>query len=205
MELRGQGITDTGVLSAIESVPREDFLPESLRDRAYDNIALPIGFDQTISQPLIVAFMTERLQVERRHRVLEIGTGSGYQTAILARFCRRIYTVERHRGMTREAEARFKALRIENVVTRVGDGGKGWPEQAPFDRIIVTAAAPELPRALVEQLRPGGVMLAPVGRDGGDQEIVRIERAADGLKQESLMAVRFVPLVPGMPEYNFGG
>jgi protein-L-isoaspartate(D-aspartate) O-methyltransferase len=205
MELRGQGITDTRVLSALEKLPREDFVHAGMRDRAYDNTALPIGHGQTISQPFIVAFMTERLDLGKRHNVLEIGTGSGYQTAVLARLCRRVYTVERHRELTREAEARFAALKIDNIVTRVGDGSKGWPEQAPFDRIIVTAAAADVPHALAEQLRPGGIMMVPVGSDGGDQEIVRVERTAAGFAQESLLPVRFVPLVPGLPRADSSG
>ena len=205
MELRRQGITETRVLAALENVPRERFVPASLGDRAYDNVALPIGHDQTISQPYIVAYMTERLEVDRRHRVLEIGTGSGYQTAVLAQLCRRIYTVERHRDLTREAEARFAALGLGTVVTRVGDGNKGWPEQAPFDRIIVTAAAAEVPRALAEQLRVGGIMLVPVGRDLDDQEIVRVQRTAAGFGEEAVLPVRFVPLVAGLPRENQGG
>src|SRR6202040_2812840 len=145
MELRALGVTDTRVLGAIERVPREAFLPDTFRDRAYENVALPVGHGQTISQPLVVAHMTEALEVGERHKVLEIGTGSGYQTAVLARLCRRVFTIERHRALLKEAEKRGAELRLHNVTSRFGDGTKGWPEQAPFDRIIVTAAAPELP------------------------------------------------------------
>src|SRR5207237_7608163 len=140
MELRGQGITDQRVLSAIERTPRELFVDEPFSTTAYENIALPIACGQTISQPYIVAYMTEALEVDPRHRVLEIGTGSGYQAAVLAPLCRMVYTVERHRPLLKAAEARFKALSLHNIVVRHGDGSNGWPEQAPFDRILVTAA-----------------------------------------------------------------
>ncbi len=200
MELRHEGINDTRVLSAIERVPRERFVPETFVDRAYDNIALPIGHGQTISQPFVVAYMTEKLDVGERMKVLEIGTGSGYQAAVLAKLCRRLYTIERHRELLREAEKRFAALRLDNIVTRYGDGSRGWPEQAPFDRIIVTAAAPEMPETLIEQLKPGGRMVLPLGHDLFNQRLVRVTRREDGPEIEPLLDVRFVPLVSGAPD-----
>ncbi|MEE8533809.1 MAG: protein-L-isoaspartate(D-aspartate) O-methyltransferase [Alphaproteobacteria bacterium] len=204
MELRREGITSTRVLSALERVPREKFVPASFADQAYENIALPIGHGQTISQPLVVAFMTEKLEVGERMKVLEIGTGSGYQAAVLAPLCRRLYTVERQRALLREAEKRFAELGLNNVVTRYGDGSKGWPEQAPFDRIIVTAAAPDVPPLLLEQLAVGGLMVLPLGFDFFDQEIVRVRRTEEGQETENLMGVRFVPLVPGVADDDEG-
>jgi protein-L-isoaspartate(D-aspartate) O-methyltransferase len=199
MELRSAGITDVLVLSAIERVPRETFLPETFKDRAYENVALPIGHGQTISQPLVVAHMTEALAPGERHKVLEIGTGSGYQAAVLARLCRRVFTLERHRDLLRVAEQRFAALRIHNIVTRHGDGTKGWPEQAPFERILVTAAAAEVPPVLVESLADGGVMVIPIGDVHRDQMLVRLRRSGDEILREELAPVRFVPLVAGLP------
>jgi protein-L-isoaspartate(D-aspartate) O-methyltransferase len=199
-ELRRSGIRDERVLSAIEIVSRPRFVPATFADHAWDNVALPIGLGQTISQPLVVAAMTEALQLTGRETVLEIGTGSGYQTAILARLCRRVFTIERHRELVREAEQRFKALRIGNIVHRFGDGTKGWPEAAPFDRILVTAAAETLPAAVVEQLAPDGILVAPLGSERRDQILVRVRRQADGTTaSEELGGVRFVPLVAGLP------
>lgn len=198
MELRRQGITDTRVLSAIERIPRELFVPQAFQDQAYENIALPIKHGQTVSQPYVVAFMTAALEVGSRHKVLEIGTGSGYQAAVLARLCRRVYTIERYRSLLKEAESRFHALRLHNITTRVGDGSHGWPEQAPFDRIIVTAAAPAVPEALIGQLAADGILVLPVVRDRDSQEIVRIRRTPAGHAEESLLPVRFVPLLPGI-------
>ena len=204
MELRNAGVVDTAVLSAIERTPRECFVMETFRERAYENSALPIGLGQTISQPLVVAMMTAALALNDRHKVLEIGTGSGYQTAILSKLCRRVYTIERHKPLLRQAEAQFEALRIRNVTTRAGDGWKGWPEQAPFDRIIVTAAADELPRALCDQLADGGIMVIPVGRTGGEQQLLRVTRTDNGIETESLGDVRFVPLVRGNGDTDLG-
>ena len=198
MELRREGIFDTRVLSAIERVPREAFVPEALRAQAYANTALPISSGQTISQPYVVAYMTQLLELGERMKVLEIGTGSGYQAAVLARLCRRVYTIERHRPLLREAEARFRALGLHNITTRLGDGSKGWPEQAPFERIIVTAAAAEVPETLRAQLADGGSMVIPVG-DRHAQEIWRVRREADAYTTEQLLQVRFVPLVEGLP------
>ena len=194
MQLRRAGIADTAVLSAIERIPREAFVPESFQDQSYEDMTLPIGRGQTLSAPSVVA-----LRTDRRTKVLEIGTGTGYQAAVLSRLCRRLYTVERHRELLGEAERRFLALRLHNITTRVGDGARGWPEQAPFARIMVTAAAETVPATLVEQLAPGGVMVVPVGRQGGDQALLRLTREADGIREEILDSVRFVPLVMGLP------
>lgn len=198
MELRGLGIADTDVLSAIEKVPRDLFVPTTFRDRAYENIPLPIEQGQTISQPYIVAYMTQALRIGRRMKILEIGTGSGYQAAVLAQLCRRVYTIDRYRTLVQEAERRFAGLGLSNITTRVGDGTKGWPEQAPFDRIMVTAAGATVPEALVDQLGPDGVLVAPVGRVADDQVLVRLRRTAEGVAREELIGVRFVPLVPGV-------
>ncbi len=198
MELRREGIKDTRVLSAIERVPREIFVPDAFRDQAYDNIPLPIGSGQTISQPFIVAFMTEALSVGERMKVLEVGTGSGYQAAVLSHLCRRVYTIERHRPLLKITEDRFKVLRRHNITSRFGDGYKGWPEQAPFERIIVTAAAPDLPNALVSQLAVGGVMVIPVGENALEQDIVRLTRREKDVEVETLRPVRFVPMVEGI-------
>jgi protein-L-isoaspartate(D-aspartate) O-methyltransferase len=204
MHLRRSGITDHKVLGALERVPRELFVPDSFFDQAYEDRALPIGHGQTISQPLVVAYMTQLLEVGDMQKVLEIGTGSGYQACILAKLCRRLYTVERHRPLLEESQKRFDALRLHNVTTRLGDGTKGWPEQAPFDRIIVTAAAggAEPPTALTDQLGVGGIMVVPIGEAWGDQRIVRLRRTETGVDREDLWPVRFVPLVPNMPENN---
>jgi len=197
MELRRQGITDAGVLGAIERVPREAFVPNTFRDQAYENMALPIGNGQTISQPSVVAFMTQELDVGSRMKVLEVGTGSGYQAAVLSKLCRRLYSIERHKELLSEAEERFRELRINNVTAKAGDGTKGWPEQAPFDRIIVTAAASRtVPQQLLDQLSPDGVMIAPMGTSTRDQYLYRFHRGADGEWQtDELWRVRFVPLV----------
>ncbi len=198
MELRRQGVTNRAVLMAIERTPRELFMPEAMRERAYENNALPIGQGQTISQPYIVGFMSQELKLNKRLVVLEIGTGSGYQAAVLARLCRRVYTIERHRSLLQSAEAVFHALGLHTISTRLGDGYKGWPEQAPFQRIIVTAAAPEPPPLLLEQLAVGGFMLIPIGEDRDAQNIVRITRRESGYDTQELLPVRFVPMVPGI-------
>jgi protein-L-isoaspartate(D-aspartate) O-methyltransferase len=200
MELRRSWISDTSVLSAIELTSREAFLPEALHDRAYENVALPIDCGQTISQPLVVGVMTQALRMEERMRVLEVGTGSGYQTAILSRLCRRVYTIERYKRLMAQAEKRFAELGLTNITTRVGDGSKGWPEQAPIARILVTAAAADVPPALADQLDEGGIMIVPVGDEYGNQQVLRITRTADGFDHEELLPVRFVPLVEGEPD-----
>ena len=199
MELRRAGISDQRVLNAIERVPRELFVPPTFADQAYENVALPIGHGQTVSQPLVVAHMTELLELGDRHKVFEIGTGSGYQTAVLAPLCRRVFSIERYRPLLREAERRLAELRLHNVTCRFGDGTKGWPEQAPFDRIIVSAAAPELPAILADSLAPGGVLVAPVGEGLRDQRLLRVRRGNAGFTTEELGAVRFVPLFAGLP------
>ena len=202
MELRRSGIGDARVLGAIERVPRHVFVPPNFADQAYDNNALPISHGQTISQPYVVAFMTEALEVGERMRVLEIGTGSGYQAAVLSHLCRRVYTVERYRSLLREAEVRLAELDLHNVTTRYGDGMEGWPQQAPFERIIVTAAAEEVPKALLDQLGEDGVMVVPVGREGWSQEVLRLRRTQSGFESEELLPVRFVPLVAGLARNN---
>lgn len=202
MSLRAAGIQNTAVLGALERVPREHFIPEAMADQAYEDIAVPIGLGQTISQPFVVAKMTEALEVNDRHKVLEIGTGTGYQACVLSKICRRVYTIERHRPLHEIAEDNFKALHIRNVTTLCGDGMKGWPkihgiDQAPFDRIIVTAAAREKPpSALIEQLVVGGIMIAPVG-EAGSQMLKRYKKEADDTwSVQDIMPVRFVPLLP---------
>ena len=197
MELRQGGVTQTDVLTAMEKTPRELFVPELFRENAYENRPLPIGNDQTISQPLIVGLMTQALAPNKRCKVLEVGTGSGYQTAILARLSRRVYSVERIRNLYMDAVGRFDRLGIGNVTARISDGGLGWPEQAPFDRIIVTAAADSVPQALLEQLGIGGSLVIPVGAEGGTQTLWRIGRTAEGFEEEPLTSVRFVPLLSG--------
>ncbi len=198
LALRSQGVTDPKVLNAIETTPRELFTPDLFKERAWEDSALPIACGQTISQPFIVGLMSQALQLEPRARVLEIGAGSGYQTTILSKLSRLVYTVERYRTLLREAEARFKALGLTNVITRFGDGGEGWPEQAPFDRVMVTAAAPDEPTALLAQLMPSGLLVAPVGR--GPVQILRryVGDGAGGFAVEDLGEVRFVPLLDGV-------
>jgi protein-L-isoaspartate(D-aspartate) O-methyltransferase len=195
--LRSQGVSDAKVLDALERTPRDLFTPELFKERAWEDSALPIACGQTISQPYIVGLMTQALNIEPRSRVLEIGAGSGYQTAVLARLARLVYTVERYRTLLKEAEERFKALGLLNVITRFGDGGEGWPEQAPFDRILVTAAAPEEPKTLLAQLKPSGILVAPVGR-GPVQSLRRYTGEGKGkFRAETLCDVRFVPLLDG--------
>ena len=196
--LRSAGVTDPKVLAAIEGVPRDMFVPRIFEDRAWEDSALPIACGQTISQPYIVGLMTQALGLEKRHRVLEIGTGSGYQTAVLSGLARYVYTVERFKSLLTEAEARLRRLGISNVITRFGDGGVGWPEQAPFDRILVTAAAPEEPRALLQQLKPKGVLVVPLGK-GAVQSLRRYTPDGEGgFRHETLGEVRFVPLLEGV-------
>jgi len=208
-ELRRQGISDERVLRAIAQTPRELFVDEPFSDSAYHNSALPIACGQTISQPFVVAYMTQHLDLGDNMRVLEIGTGSGYQAAILSPLCRRVYTIERHRPLLDQANARFKALKLENVVARHGDGFAGWPEQAPFDRIILSCAVQQVPPQLVEQLKPGGVLIAPVGNvpksdefeglERFSQQLTKIIRTDGGMREEVLIPVVFVPMLPGLP------
>ena len=196
MSLRRSGVTDAAVLGAIERVPRERFVPATFQDRAWEDTALPIGHGQTISQPLIVAMMTAALKLTDRMKILEVGTGSGYQTAVLAQLARRVYTIETIKPLQDEAARILEELRIHNVTMRHGDGSLGWPEQAPFQRIIVTAASGgEVPQTLVDQLGDGGILICPVRRAADDQVMVRIIKRGDALKREELWPVRFVPLV----------
>ncbi|MDH3581455.1 MAG: protein-L-isoaspartate(D-aspartate) O-methyltransferase [Hyphomicrobiales bacterium] len=197
MQLRKRGIADTRVLRAMELVPREMFVDQAFLSQAYDDNALPIDCGQTISQPYVVAHMTEMLSPQPDHKVLEIGTGSGYQAAVLSHLCRRVFTVERYRELQKGAEARFQALEIDNITTIIGDGWLGWPPEAPFDRIIVTAAAPEAPEALIEQLGSGGRMIVPLGPTRETQFLTRIDKHDDGIEATELLPVRFVPLVKG--------
>jgi protein-L-isoaspartate(D-aspartate) O-methyltransferase len=195
LELRHCGIADLRVLNAIERVPREHFVPPVFVHQAWENVALPIDCGQTISQPAVVARMTEALCVDDRMRVLEIGTGSGYQTAVLSHLCRRVYTIERHRELLQQAESRLASLRRRNITARPGDGALGWPEQAPFERILVTAAAIDIPPKLAKQLAVGGIMVVPIGDDSASQSIVRVWRKESGLDIEDLGPVKFVPLI----------
>jgi len=196
--LQRQGVTDLGVLAAIEKTPRDLFTPDLFKDRAWEDSALPITCGQTISQPYIVGLMTQALTLEPRSRVLEIGTGSGYQTAVLSRVSRLVYTVERYRTLMKEAEGRFQTLGLTNVITKFGDGWEGWPEQAPFDRIMVTAAAQDEPKTLLAQLKPNGVLVAPVGK-GPVQSLRRYAGDGQGgFKIEVLCEVRFVPILDGV-------
>lgn len=197
MQLRRRGIRDADVLRAIERIPRELFVDDAFAEHAYQDIALPIDCGQTISQPFVVAFMTEKLDLKPTHKVLEIGTGSGYQAAILSQLCRRVYTVERWRELQKASEARLAKLKITNVTTIIGDGWLGWPPQAPFDRIIVTAAALDAPAALLDQLKDGGRMIIPLGETRDTQSLVQIDKTPDGLVETPLLPVRFVPLVHG--------
>jgi len=185
------------VLRALDEVPREHFVGHEFQDAAYADQALPIACGQTISQPYVVAYMTEQLRVEAPHRVLEIGTGSGYQAAILSRLAREVISVERYRTLAETARKRLAALGYDNVEVRVGDGLAGVPERAPYDRIIVTAAAETVPDALVQQLADGGVMVLPLGPHAGTQQLVKLTKSDSGLAQEMLIGVRFVPLLPG--------
>jgi protein-L-isoaspartate(D-aspartate) O-methyltransferase len=198
LRLRRAGITEQHVLKAIESVPRDLFVTAESRRDAYAERALPIDCGQTISAPVVVGMMTAALDLADRDRVLEVGTGSGYQTAILARLCRRVYTIDRFRTLVAAAESRFRTLRLDNITTLVGDGMEGWPEAAPFDRIIVTAAAESVPEALCDQVKPGGIIVAPVGPHEGVQKLRRLVRTESGFDATDLADVRFVPLIPGV-------
>ncbi len=195
--LRNKGVADH-ILQAMEKVPRDMFVEGHFKSHALDDMALPIDAGQTISQPSIVAKMTEALEVGPRHKVLEIGTGSGYQAAILSQLARRVYSLERHRQLSIKARARVEELKLRNVVITTADGSYGMPDQAPFDRIILTAAAEDPPANLLEQLRMGGIMVLPVGQSDAVQSLIKVEKTPDGLDYTELAEVRFVPLVAGV-------
>ena len=197
LALRRRGITDAAVLRAMDEVPREMFLPEAMREQAYQDHALPIECGQTISQPYVVAYMTELLELEPQHRVLEIGTGSGYQAAVISRISSSVVSVERYRTLAQSARKAFDRIGYTNVEAIVGDGFEGARHYGPFDRIIVTAAAETVPQALVDQLAEGGIMVLPLGPHAGPQHIVRLRKTGEGIMREDLIAVRFVPLLPG--------
>ena len=195
--LRRDGVHDDRVLDVMARVPRENFVEPHFAARAYDNLPLPIACAQTISQPSVVGLMTQELDLTTRSKVLEVGAGSGYQTAILAGLSRRVYALERHEALARQATARLKALGIENVILNHGDGSQGWPIHAPFDRIMVAAAAEDPPRALLDQLRVGGIMILPVGDEGDVQQLIKVVRTEEGYDYKELIPVRFVPLLEG--------
>ena len=200
LTLRRRGISDKAVLRAMDEVPREYFVETGFVSSAYADQALPIACGQTISQPYVVAFMTEQLNVISTHRVLEIGTGSGYQAAILSRLAREVVTIERYRTLADQARERIKALGYDNVEVVAGDGFSGVPERAPFDRIIVTAAAETIPDALMTQLADDGIMILPLGSHEGSQHIIKLTKSQTGTRQENLIPVRFVPMLPGQAQ-----
>jgi protein-L-isoaspartate(D-aspartate) O-methyltransferase len=197
LTLRQRGISDRAVLRAMDEIPRAEFVNSDFAGRAYADQALPIDCGQTISQPYVVAYMTEQLGLRPHHRVLEVGTGSGYQAAVLARLAREVVSLERYRTLAEAARERLRALGIRNVEVIVGDGLAGAPGRAPFDRIIVTAAAAELPQTLLDRLADDGVMVLPLGPQNGVQHIVKLTKSQTGIAREELIAVRFVPLLPG--------
>ena len=196
--LRSKGVTDKRVLAAMESIDRGPFVRGLFADRAYEDMPLPIACGQTISQPSVVALMTQALQVSPRDKVLEVGTGSGYQAAILSKLARRVYTVDRHRRLVREAREIFDTLDLNNITALTGDGSFGFPEQAPFNRIIVTAAAEDPPGPLLAQLKIGGVMVVPVGQSDAVQSLIKVQKTEEGLEYSELRTVRFVPLLDGL-------
>jgi len=196
--LRSKGVTDKRVLAAMESIDRGPFVRGLFADRAYEDMPLPIACGQTISQPSVVALMSQALQVSPRDKVLEVGTGSGYQAAILSKLARRVYTVDRHRRLVREARDIFDNLDLNNITALTGDGSFGLPEQAPFDRIIVTAAAEDPPGPLLAQLKMGGIMVVPVGQSDTVQSLIKVHKTEDGLEYSELRPVRFVPLLEGL-------
>jgi len=197
LSLRRRGISDAAVLRAIDAVPREKFVLAEFADAAYADQAMPIACGQTISQPYVVAYMTEQLEVKREHRVLEVGTGSGYQAAILSQLAGEVISVERYRTLAETARKALAGCGYDNVTVVVGDGLEGVPEHAPYDRIIVTAAAETIPQVLVDELAEGGVMVLPLGQHDGPQRIVKLTRGEGGVTQQDLIWVRFVPLLPG--------
>jgi len=200
LTLRRRGIMDAAVLRAMDDVPRERFVEMSFTDVAYADQALPIACGQTISQPYVVAYMTEQLEVRSHHRVLEVGTGSGYQAAVIARLAREVVSIERYRTLADEAQERLRSIGYENVKVVVGDGFSGVPERAPYDRIIVTAAAETIPQTLLDQLAADGIMIMPLGSHDGSQHIIKITKSVTGTRRENLIPVRFVPMLPGQAQ-----
>jgi protein-L-isoaspartate(D-aspartate) O-methyltransferase len=196
LELRESGITDSRVLSAIEKTPRELFIPENFRNQAYENIALPIGGDQTISQPYIVALMTQLLDLQKNHKVLELGTGSGYQSSILSLLSRRVYTVERIKSLLIKAENNFKYLKLTNIVTKHADGNRGWQEQIPFDRIIFTAASQRISKFFFNYISDGGIIVAPI-IEGSKQKLIKYIKKDNQITEEKIADVLFVPNLEG--------
>ena len=196
--LRSRGVTDARVLTAMEKVDRGHFIRGTFADRAYEDMPLPIACGQTISQPSVVGLMTQALKLSGREKVLEVGTGSGYQAAILSQLARRVYTVDRHKRLVNEAAKLFQALDLTNITVISADGSFGLPDQAPFDRIIVTAAAEDPPGPLLGQLKNGGIMIVPVGQSDTVQSLIRVTRTEDGFDYDELLPVRFVPLVEGL-------
>lgn len=196
--LRSKGVTDARVLTAMEKVDRAMFVKGIFADRAYEDMPLPIGAGQTISQPSVVGLMTQALKVTERDKVLEVGTGSGYQAAILAHLARRVYTIDRFKRLVADARTIFETLDLTRITAMTGDGSFGIPEQAPFDRILVTAAAEDPPGPLLAQLRVGGIMVLPVGQSDAVQSLIRVTRTEDGFDYDELRPVRFVPLVEGL-------
>ncbi len=196
--LRSRGVTDKRILSAMESIDRGRFITGHFADRAYEDTPLPIACGQTISQPSVVAMMTQALQVSPRDKVLEVGTGSGYQAAVLSRLARRVYTVDRHARLVREARLVFESLALTNITTMTADGSRGLPDQAPFDRILVTAAAEDPPGPLLAQLKIGGIMVVPVGQSDAVQTLIRVRRGEEGFDYDEIRPVRFVPLLEGL-------
>jgi protein-L-isoaspartate(D-aspartate) O-methyltransferase len=200
LTLRRRGISDQGVLRAMDEVPRDRFVEASFLDSAYADQALPIACGQTISQPYVVAYMTEQLVVRSHHRVLEVGTGSGYQAAVLSRLAREVVSVERYRTLADAARERLQSLGYNNVAIVAGDGFAGVPGRAPYDRIIITAAAETLPQSLLDQLAEDGIMILPLGSHEGSQHLIKLTKSETGTRRENLIAVRFVPMLPGQAE-----
>ena len=199
LELRESGIVDSNVLSAIEKIPREIFIPDNFRNQAYENIALPIGNDQTISQPFIVALMTEKLELNQKHKVLELGTGSGYQCSILSILARRVYTIERIKSLLINAENNFKKLKLTNIVTKHGDGNKGWLEQIPFDRVIFTAATKEISDDIFNHINENGIIVAPI-IIGNKQILKKFKKIDKKIIEEDITNVLFVPNLRGIKD-----
>ena len=201
LDLKQQGVSDIKILNIIEDIDRSLFIDTNLKEKSNLNVALPIDCGQTISQPLVVAHMTQTLDISKKMRVLEIGTGSGYQSLVLSRLSRFVYTIERHNILLKKAKNLLQSLEINNVFFKHADGGLGWSEQAPFDRIIVTASAPEIPTKLLSQLVDNGIMVIPVGEDNDNQVLKKIIKKGDSFIVKNIMNVRFVPLLEGKVEY----